>query len=172
MATNKDPLQDKNLETWYQQTVSKLYRFIYAQLQNREEAEDITQETYFRCLRHSKQDLPPYPYLKQVARNLIYDRYRQWQRFLSQAEKQSLTQSSSSDSSMEENWITQAYLQELMDQLPQEYRQVLKLRIIEGYSRKETAEQMGRSEDSIRGLQYRALQNLRDLIKSSDNYGG
>ena len=72
------------MEIWYQETVSKLYRFTYALLQNREEAEDITQETYFRCLRQNKQELPPFPYLKQVARNLIYDRYRHWQRFLSQ----------------------------------------------------------------------------------------
>lgn len=44
MVTKKGPLAAERMEAWYQQTVSKLYRFTYALLQNREEAEDITQE--------------------------------------------------------------------------------------------------------------------------------
>ncbi|WP_243450462.1 sigma factor-like helix-turn-helix DNA-binding protein [Desulfosporosinus sp. Sb-LF] len=59
-----------------------------------------------------------------------------------------------------------------MNQLLEQYRQVLKLRIVEGYSRKETAEIMSRGEDSIRGLQYRALQALRELIQAAEENGG
>lgn len=59
-----------------------------------------------------------------------------------------------------------------MSQLPEQYRQVLELRIVEGYSRQEVAERMGRSEDAIRGLQYRALQTLRDLIHAAEENGG
>ena len=59
-----------------------------------------------------------------------------------------------------------------MNQLPAQYRQVLELRIIDGYSRKETAERMERSEDAIRGLQYRALQALRDLFHATEENGG
>lgn len=157
------------MENWYQQTVKKLYSFTYALLQNREAAEDITQETYFRCLRKDTKSFPPYPYLKKVARNLIYDRYRHWQKTGNQMEDHS---HSEDVSAIEENWVTRALIQELMIQLPEQYRQVLELRIIEGYSRKETAERMGRSEDAIRGLQYRALQALRDLFKVTEENGG
>ena len=169
MATKKLPLTEQNLETWYQQTVAKLYSFAYALLQNREEAEDITQETYFRCLKKGSKEVPPYPYLKQVARNLIYDRYRHWKRTTSQIEDHSLAEDASAT---EENWITRSLVQELMNQLPEQYRQVLELRIIEGYSRKETAQRMERSEDAIRGLQFRALQALRDLYQTTEQKGG
>lgn len=169
MATNKSPLTEHSMETWYQQTVSKLYRFTYALLQNREEAEDITQETYFRCLRKDTKNFPPYPYLKQVARNLIYDRYRRWLITNNQIEDHTLSEDVSAT---EENWVTRALVQELMNQLPEQYRQVLELRIIEGYSRKETAERMERSEDAIRGLQYRALHALRDLFQATEENGG
>lgn len=150
-----------SMETWYQQTVSRLYRFTYALLQNREEAEDITQETYFRCLRKNAETLPPYPYLKRTARNLINDRYRHWKITQDHTEDQ-LT---SENPATEEDWINQTLVQETLNRLPAHYRQVLQLRIVEGYSRKETAERMERSEDTIRGLQYRALQSLRDLLQ-------
>lgn len=169
MTTKKSSFNEYGMETWYQQTVKKLYSFTYSLLQNREEAEDITQETYFRCLRRDTKSFPPYPYLKKVARNLIYDRYRHWQKIGSQMDDHSLTEDVSAS---EENWETRALVQELMNQLPEQYRQVLELRIIEGYSRKETAERMERSEDAIRGLQYRALQALRDLFKAADGNGG
>lgn len=167
MGTKKDPLAAERMEDWYQQTVSKLYRFTYALLQNREEAEDITQETYFRCLRKETEELPPYPYLKQVARNLINDRYRHWQ--ITQAKNENQARNSSAT---EEDWVNQALVQEIMKQLLETHREVLELRIIKGYSRKETAERMGRSEDSIRGLQYRALQAFRDLLQATEENGG
>lgn len=169
MTTKKDPFTEHNLETWYQQTFSKLYRFTYTLLQNREEAEDITQETYFRCLKKNTESYPPYPYLKQVARHLIYDRYRHWKMAISQNEVLSLSEGIST---IEEKWITRALVQELMNKLPAQHRQVLELRIIEGYTRKETAERMERSEDAIRGLQYRALQALRDLYQATEENGG
>lgn len=165
MSDNKNLFNNQSLETWYLQTVTKLYSFTYALLQNREEAEDIIQETYFRCLRSDSGNYPPYAYLKKVARNLIYDRYRHWQTTKNQIEKHSLSEDLTAT---EDNWITRTLVQELMNQLPEQYRQVLQLRIIEGYSRKETAERMERSEDGIRGLQYRALQALRDLFNAAE----
>ncbi|MGI6120378.1 MAG: RNA polymerase sigma factor [Desulfosporosinus sp.] len=169
MASHKKPLIGQNLETWYQQTVTRLYRFAYALLQNREEAEDITQETYFRCLRKDTKNYPPYPYLKKVARHLIYDRYRHRQITNDQSEDHSRTEDLSAT---EEKWVTRNLIQELMNQLPEQYRHVLELRIIKGYSRKETAERMERTEDAIRGLQYRALQALRDLFHATEENGG
>ncbi len=156
------------METWYQETVTKLYRFIYSQLQNKEETEDITQETYLRCLKQAPDALPPYPYLKQIARNLITDRYRH--KLVAQSHLEHLPEPE--HPSLEEEWLTRATLQELMNQLPSDYRQILEYRIIQGYSRKETATLMGRSESSIRGLQYRALQTLRSYIHLYQQKGG
>lgn len=156
------------MEIWYRETVTKLYRFIYSQTQNHEETEDITQETYLRCLRQHREDLPPYAYLKQIARNLITDRYRH-QRLAQDRLEGVIPQESPSP---EEEWLDRAAVQELMSQLPSDYRQILELRIMQGYSRKETAELVGRSENAVRGLQYRALQALRDLIRNNVQKGG
>ncbi|MGE4272495.1 MAG: RNA polymerase sigma factor [Desulfitobacterium sp.] len=112
--------------------------------------------------------LPPFAYLKQIARNLITDRFRTTRRAQSH-----LDQAPSQESpSPEEDWLNQALIQELMAKLPPDYRQTIELRIIQGYSHKETAALMGRSEDAIRGLQYRALQALRDLMRNNEQKGG
>ncbi len=155
------------LESWYKQTVKKLYFFVYSYVSNREEAEDITQEAYYRCLRLNPESLPPYSYLKQTARNLIIDGYRH-----RSVVQEHLPKLQSDEPSSEEDWVEGAVIRELWEKLPPDYQEVLELRIIQGYSRKETAQIMGRSEDSIRGLQYRALQTLRELkehLKGGDS---
>ncbi|AFL99432.1 RNA polymerase sigma factor, sigma-70 family [Desulfitobacterium dehalogenans ATCC 51507] len=156
------------MESWYRETVTKLYRFIYSQLQSKEETEDITQETYLRCLKQDSGNLPPYAYLKQIARNLMTDRYRH--KLVAQNHLEHLPEPEYP--SPEEEWLNRSTLHELMNQLPSDYRQILEYRIIQGYSRKETATLMGRSESSIRGLQYRALQTLRSYIHSYQQKGG
>ncbi|MHB1420340.1 MAG: RNA polymerase sigma factor [Bacillota bacterium] len=130
-------------------------------MQNREEAEDITQEAYARALANfPSPDRPPsLGYLRTVALNLIRDRWRR-------------QQVSGVQVPMEEGLLLynaepvelKTLVQEQMSKLAAEHRIVLQLRIIEGYSRAETAHRMGRSEDAVRGLQYRALQVLRGLM--------
>lgn len=155
----------RDLETWYKQTVTRLYRFVYSKLQNHEEAEDITQETYARCLKtyHSKQELPPFPYLKEAARNLIYDRFRRSRVQPTVFFSQDMTD----ETIVEEDLSTASHIQDLLYMLSIDQRVVLQLRIVEGYSRRETAERMGRSEDAVRGLQYRAIQALREVMRNA-----
>lgn len=131
---------ERNLETWYKQTVTKLYRFVYSKLQNNEETEDITQETFARCLKtlNYQEELPPYSYLKETARNLMYDRFRRM-RILPMMQ---LTQDISDKTRGEEDVATTVHMQNLLNLLPDDQRTVLQLRIIEGYSRRETAERM------------------------------
>jgi RNA polymerase sigma-70 factor (ECF subfamily) len=51
--------------------------------------------------------------------------------------------------------------------LPEDYRQAILLREIEGLSRQEVARRMGRSEDEVRGLLYRARNQLRNAMGNS-----
>jgi len=73
-----DAIEKICLATW-----EPLYRFIYYKVQNQEEAEDITQETYVKTLKFQKNKLPHENFLafmKTVSLNLIRDRWRQKQR--------------------------------------------------------------------------------------------
>ena len=75
--------QRQTLQNWCSNTWPQLYRFVYHRVQNREEAEDLLQETYLRVLPSISlaeglplERLPSYSYLQTVALNLIRDRWR------------------------------------------------------------------------------------------------
>lgn len=155
--------QQQKLLEWCDATWPKLYHYIYYRVLNREEAEDLTQEAYSRALPKfpSTGPLPSQAYLKTVALNLIRDRWRQQKtRGIPVPLEEALLLTETD----EENTVNRALVEDLLNQLSADYRTVLQLRIIEGYSRAETARRMGRSEAAVRGLQYRAVQALRQLL--------
>jgi RNA polymerase sigma-70 factor (ECF subfamily) len=53
---------------------------------------------------------------------------------------------------------------QLLSELPDEYREVISLRVIAGLSLAETAEVMGRSDGAVKQLQRRALEKLRARV--------
>jgi len=61
-------------------------------------------------------------------------------------------------------------LVEAMAQLPEHYRDVLRLRHSESLPFQEIADRLGRTVDSVQKIWVRALAQLRDLV--SDDEGG
>jgi RNA polymerase sigma-70 factor (ECF subfamily) len=57
-----------------------------------------------------------------------------------------------------------AAISSALEQLSPDYRDVLRLRYIEGLSVSETAERIGRSEQAVQMLCHRALRQLRDVL--------
>ncbi|QIA27737.1 sigma-70 family RNA polymerase sigma factor [Thermaerobacter sp. PB12/4term] len=199
---------------WYDATWPWLYRFVYARVQNREEAEDVTQETVLRVLRGGRaagpggsgasgraacgDDAsgsgakrpamveamaeagqtgfpPPDALVRTIALNLIRDRWRRQRRDgatvpLEEALLQAAapTRDGAAGDADAAVVVDRVCLEELLRRLPPAYREVLHWRIVVGLSRAETARQMRRSEAAIRGLQYRALKALRDLLREVD----
>lgn len=156
--------QPQALQDWCEKTWPDLYRFIYHHVQNRQEAEDLTQETFSRTLAviSPTGGSPPLNYVKTAALNLIRDRWRRRRARGIQVplEESLLTHDRETDDAVDRAWIAG-----LLAHLSEEHRTVLRLRIVEGCSRAETARRMGRSEDAVRGLQYRAVRALRDLMR-------
>lgn len=165
IKVNRSKEEEEKLQKWCQKTWPKLYNYLYYRVQNREEAEDLTQEIYARALTKFTftQELPTLGYLKTIALNLVRDR---WRRQKVQGVQVDLEDRFLSCQSQEEAAINKNFVRELLNQLPEEQRKVLELRIIQGYSRAETAQRLGKSEDAVRGLQYRAVKALRDLMGS------
>lgn len=64
------------------------------------------------------------------------------------------------DAVAEEHLLQEELLRQLAS-LPEDQARVLRLRLLEGRPVAEVAKQLGRSEEAVRALQYRALQELR-----------
>jgi RNA polymerase sigma-70 factor (ECF subfamily) len=150
------------VEQLCRQSWRQLYAFVYQKVQNREEAEDVTQETYIRVLRALPRygSIPFHGLLRTVALNLIRDRWRKTRgiRRLT-PEVEVFPTSDPTDHVADRDLVARA-----LNLLPQDQRQVIELRILQGLSTAETARRMGRTEAAVRTLQYRAVQALREVL--------
>lgn len=145
----------------------ELYRFIYYKVQNREEAEDITQEAYARAytfLEKSDMVILDYSsYLKTIATNIIRDRWRSHKRTknmnIEEADPNLLAVDDFTDAV-----VDRALVENSIKALSKDQQMVLELRIIKGYSTKETARLMDKKTGYIRVLQHRAVKALARLL--------
>lgn len=77
---------------------------------------------------------------------------------------QSLLSPAASPSSMARTSESVEKLLQAIDQLPEDYRLVVRLRHFEGLSVERVAEHLGRSPAAVRKLWYRSIEKLADLI--------
>lgn len=161
----------KSIDDICEQTWEALYRYIYYKVQNREEAEDITQETYIKSLSYPKFNNIKFneyiAFFKTVALNLIRDRWRKNKIRGTNINLDSIAYSKASVNDISDITDQQLFIKSSLDKLNEQQRKVIELRIIEGYSVSETAELMGKKEGNIRVLQYRALKNLVNIMNEN-----
>jgi RNA polymerase sigma-70 factor, ECF subfamily len=60
----------------------------------------------------------------------------------------------------------QALLAQLVDRLPDDQRHVIRRRFVDQHSIREIAQELGRSEGAVKQLQFRAIESLRDQMRS------
>jgi len=162
----------KSIEQICLTTWEPLYRFIYFKVQNREEAEDITQETYVKTLAHlNAHDTPRgnfLGYLKTVALNVLRDRWRQKKRRGITINFEEINPEEWSGQDHQKTIALRLQLENALAKLSADQRTVLDLRIIKGYSVAETAMLVGKTEAAVRTSQCRALQALSQFLDANE----
>lgn len=147
----------------------EIYRFIYYKVQNKEEAEELTQDAFKRVipkLQEGKvEEGKVRAYTFQTARNLLKDLWRKRVRDPQMMDLDNIREGEAWDRDRQERLEERMVLEEALALLGEDYQEVINLRIVEGYSVKETALKMGRNPGAIRSLQYRALQSLREILE-------
>lgn len=153
-------------------TWKSIYRFIYYKVQNREEAEDITQETYVKALSHiAGADVAPEKYigfLKTVSLNILRDKWRKRKRREQNVSFDAVSPEDLSSEDHAEASAQRELIRNAINALNEEQRTVVELRIMKGYSAAETARIMNKKEGTVRVIQYRALQALAAILENSD----
>jgi len=149
-------------------TWEPLYRFVYLKVQNREEAEDITQETYVKSLsKLYKYDFEPENFsgfLKTVAMNVLRDRWRKNKRWKESSYIDEIRFNETSYNDTSETSANRISVEEALNSLSEEQRNIIVLRIVKGYSVAETAQMTGKSQANVRVIQYRALKELASIL--------
>jgi len=145
-----------------------IFRYLRTRLSEAQDAEDMTETVFLRAF----QSLPNYrergwpfsAFLYQVARNALTDHYRQRrpETELSQAE-----QSGTPARALDEDLARMEQIVSLhraMAELPADYQEVIRLRVLLSLPTETTAQWMARSEGAVRVLLHRALETLRKRV--------
>ena len=158
----------KSLEEICSSTWESVYRFIYFKVQNREEAEDLTQETYVKALSYMQKDnirIDNYiGLLKTISLNILRDKWRKSKRRGTYVDFEAINPVDASIDDHTEISAQRELVKSALNRLSEEQRTIIELRIIYGYSAAETAKIMNKKAGTIRVIQYRALQALAEIL--------
>lgn len=139
-------------ETW-----EPVYRYIYFRVQNRDEAEDITQETFVKALAWLKKNTVRSKnfigFLKKVALNIIRDKWRIKKNHGPHIGLDAINPEESAVSDDTDIFALRELIQKGLESLNHEQRTVIDLRIIKGYSIQDTAIMMGKKEGAVKVMQ-------------------
>jgi RNA polymerase sigma-70 factor (ECF subfamily) len=147
-----------------------VYRFLYYRVGSVTLAEDLTSETFFRALRSMSsfrwQGKDFGAWLMTIARNLTTDHYKAGRTRLEQTTEDMSTLDSTTDGPEGAvlAQLTNEALLEALSQLPNEQRECLVMRFLQGLSIAETADVLGRSAGAVKQLQLRGVRNLAKIL--------
>lgn len=147
--------------------LGRIYRYVFYQVNNKTTAEDLTEEIFLKAWegisKFKWKGVPFVAWLYRIARNHVIDYFR------TSKQQQSLDEElEGHDNNPEQeadNKQTQRMLSKAILSLPQQQRQIILLKFVEGLENCEIAQIIRKSQGAIRITQMRALESLRRKLK-------
>jgi len=159
----------------YDRYAESIYRYAYRYVGDASLAEDLTSEVFLKLLqvlgtsRAPREQLQGWLY--RVARNLAVDWFRQQAKGVPLLLNEELTPDGDSPATRLEEQQLHQDLREAISKLTPSQQQVIVLRFGEGRKIGEIGRLMGKSEGSIKLMQYRAMKRLRKLLEKQGKRG-
>lgn len=179
LITNYLNGDESSFETLLLKYKDRVYSQLYLMVRDRDLAEDLFQETFIKVVNTLK--LGKYnhegkflPWVKRIAHNLAIDHFRKLKKRneVRNRDEYDLMANIPEDSmNIEETMVTSQILgslKGLVDELPDEQKEVIKMRIYMGLSFKEISEETNVSINTSLGRMRYALINLRKLISDKN----
>jgi RNA polymerase sigma-70 factor (ECF subfamily) len=170
-AAQRDPGRFADL---YQANFERVYAYIARRVRDRDEAQDLTADVFHLALknlaRFEWRGVPFAAWLFRIASNEIADRSK------GIAKRRTHERETASETMDDRVGVAagveeaerRARLFKLVERLPRDQSRVIAMRFAEDKSIREIAAALGRSEGSIKQLQFRGLQNLRVRLGDSN----
>jgi RNA polymerase sigma-70 factor (ECF subfamily) len=147
----------------------EIYLYIYIRVQNKQEAEDLTQETFLKAIRaqdrYQEGEIQVTALLKTIARHLIIDKWRRNKNELPTFPIEPDLFMSEIGSNIEKLVEQKDEIRRALSLLNEEQNKVINLRLLQGYSIKETATVLGKSEAFVKVTQFRAVKKIKNLLR-------
>jgi RNA polymerase sigma-70 factor (ECF subfamily) len=184
--TNSDSILVKNyilgdevsLEILIKKHQQRLFSFIYSKVKDRDVTNDIFQDTFIKVIKTLKkgnynEEGKFLPWVMRIAHNLIIDYFRKNNRMPSfkNSDEFDIFSIISDDSLNAEKKIIQEQIfddvRDLINELPEEQKEVLIMRMYRDMSFKEISDNTGVSINTALGRMRYALINMRKLIEKN-----
>lgn len=157
---------------------SKIYGFIYSKINDKDLSNDIFQDTFIKVIKTLKsqsynEEGKFLPWVMRIAHNLVVDHFRKAKKmpFQRETEEYSIFNYMTDNSLNIEGQIiseqVETDLAKLLDELPQDQKEVLIMRMYQDLSFKEIADLTGVSINTALGRMRYALLNLRKIIEKN-----
>ena len=157
---------------------AKIYNFIYSKIQDRDLSDDIFQDTFIKVIKTLKtksynEEGKFLPWVMRIAHNLVVDYFRKTKKMPMQRDSGEYSVFSflfESSPNIESQMITEQVeldLTRLIDELPDDQKEVLVMRIYQDMSFKEISDLTGVSINTALGRMRYALMNLRKVIEKN-----
>ncbi len=156
-------MSNNSLETIWEQMHGRLCRFVCSRFADEADADDILQEVFLKIHANldSVRDMERMEsWIYQIARNSIADFYRGRRRLVE------LTEHAVNDEYPEEDAAESLApsIRDIVQSLPEPYRQALILTEYEGLSQAELARRLGISMSGAKSRVQRARQKIKDIL--------
>ena len=154
----------------------KIYSFNYSKVYDRDITEDVFQDTFIKVIRTLKrgkynEEGKFLPWVMRIAHNLVIDHFRRNKRmpkFDNSGEFSIFSVLSDSSLNAEKTLIkdqVESDVRRIIEELPEDQKQVLMMRMYQDMSFKEISERTGVSINTALGRMRYALINLRKVIE-------
>jgi RNA polymerase sigma-70 factor, ECF subfamily len=158
---------------------SKIYGFIYSKISDRDISDDVFQDTFVKVIKTLKsnsynEEGKFLPWVMRIAHNLIIDHFRKNKKMpmLRETEEFSIFSIMSDKSkTVEGEMITEQIesdLRRLVEELPDDQKEVVMMRMYQDLSFKEISDLTGVSINTALGRMRYALLNLRKVIEKNN----
>ncbi|MEK7192297.1 MAG: sigma-70 family RNA polymerase sigma factor [Patescibacteria group bacterium] len=156
----------------YDHYTPQIYRFILLKVTEKSVAEDLTHDVFLSAWQNLRKYKPKgFPFsswLYQIARNKIIDHYRTRKVHSDiDAIDEDLVKVVGVTENDLERTLSMELIQKLIGELGPEQQDVLIMKFVEDLSHDDIAGILGKSVGSVRLIQYRAIQELRKLLKEN-----
>jgi len=153
----------------------RIYSFIYSKVFDKDVAEDIFQDTFIKVIKTLKKGAYNeqgkfIPWVMRISHNLVIDYFRKNNRmptFENNTDFNIFSVISDGDLNAEKKMIkgqVESDVRRLIEELPEDQKQVLLMRVYKEMSFKDISEQTGVSINTALGRMRYALINLRKVI--------
>lgn len=156
----------------YERYARRIYLYIRSRVGDQADAEDITEQVFVQAFQslgqYTHRGHPFSSFLYRVAHNLLIDHHRR----ASSAPVMPLEEDIPSVAGLPEEQARQKaehdQLAVAMRELPEDYQEIIRLRVLMELPTEMAAAWMGRSQGATRVLLHRALKSLKERLESGN----